>query len=422
MHPKGKGKAMKLKKIAAAVLAALLMALPLAACAGGSDGGEASGVEVASGYNYSRFADANVTLNVYNWGEYISVGTDGESMDINAEFEALTGINVNYTTFDTNESLYAKMKSGGAEYDVIIPSDYMIGKMVSEDMLAPLNFDNIPNYAMIGQQYKGRDYDPQNQYSVPYTWGYVGIIYNTTMVDEEVDSWDILWDEKYADNILMFDNSRDAYAIASKKLGLSLNPSTTQEIDLATQELMAQRSVVQAYVMDQIFDKMGNGEAALAPYYAGDAITMIDENPDLAFAVPKEGTNYFVDAMCVPKDSKNKEAAEMYINFLCETQVAVANTLYIGYSTPQIEAEAALPEEVRNNPIAYPSQEVLDNMETFNVLSPELSDYMDKAWGDMRSSSESGSGWMIPLLLLAAVVAIVVSVLLRRAKKRRNEY
>lgn len=408
---------MKRIKWAALVLAVLLAALPLAAC-----GASAAGVEVAPGYDYSRFKDANITLNVYNWGEYISVGTDGESMDINAEFEALTGIKVNYTTFDANESLYAKMKSGGASYDVIIPSDYMIGKMVAEGMLAPLDYNNIPNYSMIGEQYKNRDYDPQNQYSVPYTWGYVGIIYNTTMVDEEVDSWSILWDEKYAGNILMFDNSRDAFAIASKKLGLSLNPQTTEEIDRAAAELQAQRSVVQAYVMDQVFDKMGNGEAALAPYYAGDAITMIEENPDLAFAVPDEGTNYFVDAMCIPATSQNKEAAEMYINFMCETEVAMANTLFIGYSTPQIEAEEALPDEVKNNPIAYPSAELIDNMETFNVLPSELSDYMDKEWSNMRSTSESGDGWMIPLLLLAAIVVIVASVLLRRAKKRRNEY
>ncbi len=371
-----------MKKVLSLICAVMMMAMMLSAC--GAE--ETQGVEVAEGYDYGRFKDAGITLNVYNWGEYISDGTDGESMDINAEFEALTGITVNYTTYDTNESLYAKLKSGGANYDIIIPSDYMIGKMANEGMLAELNFDNIPNYGMIGDEYKDQAYDPNNMYSVPYTWGYVGIIYNTTMVDEVVDSWDFLWDEKYANDILMFDNSRDAFGIALRRMGESLNPDSESAIDHAAVELSAQREVVQAYVMDQIFDKMEGGEAALAPYYAGDAITMIEGNPDLAFAVPKEGTNYFVDAMCIPSTSQNQEAAEMYINFLCETSVAMENCMYIGYSTPQVDAEAALPEEIRNNPIAYPSEEVLANTETFTVLSDELNAYMDKAWSDMRTA------------------------------------
>lgn len=373
---------MKLRKIAAMLLSATMLAGVLVAC-----GGEVKGpsVNVAEGYDYGRLKDQNITLNVYNWGEYISTGTDGESLDVNKAFEELTGIKVNYTTFDTNEMLYSKLKSGGASYDVIIPSDYMIGKMINEDMLETLNFDNIPNYKMIGEQYKNQAYDADNAYSVPYTWGYVGIIYNTTMVEEVVDSWDILWSEKYKDNILMFDNSRDAFAIALRKLDLPMNPEDEAQIDQAAKELTKQRDVVQAYVMDQIFDKMEGGEAALAPYYAGDAITMIEENPDLAFAVPKEGTNYFVDAVCIPKGAANKEAAEMYINFLCETEVAKANCLAIGYSTPQTEAEAALPEELRNNEIAYPSDEVLANTWTFNVLSDELNSYMDQAWTSIRS-------------------------------------
>lgn len=413
-----------MKKIASLALAFFLALAPVSVFAGtaGAPQYDAEGVQVAAGYDYERLKDENITLNVYNWGEYISTGTDGESMDINAEFEALTGIKVNYTTFDTNESLYSKLKSGGAEYDVIIPSDYMIGKMINEDMLAPLDFDNIPNYGMIGQTYKDMPYDPNNGYSVPYTWGYVGLIYNTTMVEGTVDSWDILWDEQYKGNILMFDNSRDAFAIASKLLGLSVNPATTGEIDEATAKLSAQRSVVQAYVMDQIFDKMEGGEAAVAPYYAGDAITMIDSNPNLAFAIPKEGTNYFVDAMCIPKGSTNKEAAEMYINFMCETQVALANTLYIGYSTPQTEAEAALPDEVKNNPIAYPSAEELANMETFTVLPDELNAYMDKAWSDMRSSSERGNGWIVPVVFFAAVLLLAAMVVRGIRKKKRNSF
>lgn len=379
-------------------------------------------VEVEPGYDYTRFKDDNITLNVYNWGEYISTNSDGESLDVVKEFEKLTGIKVNYTTFDTNESLYSKMKSGGAVYDIIIPSDYMVGKMINEDMLAPLDFDNIPNYAMIGEEYKNQKFDPENAYSVPYTWGYVGLIYNTSMVDEEITSWSSLWDEQYKDNILMFDNSRDAFAIAAKKIGKSLNPTSTEEIDQQLKELTEQKSVVQAYVMDQIFDKMEAGEAALAPYYAGDAITMMEENPDLEFVVPVEGTNIFIDSICIPKDSKNKEAAEMFINFLCETQISAENSMYIGYSTPQIEAQASLPEEIRENPIAYPSEEVLATMESFNVLPDELNAYMDKAWSDMKSYSAAGNGWLFVVFLIAAMGIIIFKAVNKSMKRKRNRY
>ncbi|GHV37807.1 spermidine/putrescine ABC transporter substrate-binding protein [Clostridia bacterium] len=377
-------------------------------------------VGVVDGYDWERLSDKNITLNVYNWGEYIADGVDGESLDVNAAFEQLTGIHVNYTTFDSNESLYAKLKSGGAHYDVIIPSDYMIGKMAREGLIAPLNLDNIPNFNLVGDEYRGRSYDPEDMYSVPYMWGYVGIIYNTTMVDEEPDSWNALWDSRYAGNILMFDNSRDAFGIALKKLGLSLNPDDEAQIDAAAKELLAQKSVVQAYVMDQIFDKMEGGEAALAPYYAGDAVTMIDESPDLAFAVPKEGTNYFVDAMCIPSDSANSEAAEMYINFLCEPEVSAENAMFIGYSTPITDALELLDEEILEDGISYPDEETLANTETFDVLSDELNRHMDKAWSDMRGGNEEGGGWVIPLLLLAAMIAtVVVTVVNRQRKKRR---
>ncbi len=413
----------KTAKMCSLVLCLLLTfgALPVRAAEGLGAPGEAAPIQVEPGYDYGRLKDAGITLNVYNWGEYISDGADGEFMDVNSVFEELTGIKVNYATFDNNESLYAKLKSGGADYDVIIPSDYMIGKMVGEGMLAKLDFANIPNFTMIGEQYKGRDYDPGDEYSVAYTWGVVGLIYNTTMVEGTPDSWGIMWDEKYKGDILMFDNPRDAFAIASLKEGLPLNPENTDQIDQAAKALRQQRPLVQAYVMDQIFDKMQGGEAALAPYYAGDAVTMHEVNPDLDFIIPKEGTNYFVDAMCIPATSKNKEAAEMYINYLCETEVALANTQVIGYSTPQVEAEAALPEEIRENPWMYPSAEVLQNTWTFNVLPKELDDYMTKAWNDMRTESGS-SGWIIVLGLVLAVAVIVLSFILRARKKKRDEY
>ena len=321
---------MKLKRFAAAASATLILAVFGAAPALAADEIEVNeDISVSGDYDWTRFANDHITLNVYNWGLYISDGSD-DSVNVLSAFEDLTGIKVNYTTFDSNESLYAKMKSGGASYDVIVPSEYMVGKMISEGMLAPLNFDNIPNFADIGEEYRGWDFDPDNTYSVPYTWGTTGIIYNTTMVDEAPTSWADLWDVQYTNDVLMFNNSRDAYAIAAKKIGYSMNPQSVDEVSTVMNELKTQKNVVQAYVMDEIFDKMEGGEAAMAPYYAGDAITMIDENPDLAFVHPEEGVNFFVDSMCIPANAKNKEAGEMFINYMCETSVGLANCEFIG--------------------------------------------------------------------------------------------
>ena len=238
-------------------------------------------IQVSADYDWTRFSGKGITLNVYNWGEYISNGSD-DSVDIVAAFERLTGIQVNYTTFDSNESMYAKLKSGAASYDVIIPSDYMVAKMIDEEMLLPLDYSNIPNFERISEEYRNPDYDPENAYSVPYMLCTTGIIYNTTMVDQAPTCWADLWDEQYKGNILMFNNSRDAYAIAAFKLNRSINPASTQEVDEGVEELKLQKPLVQAYVMDEIFDKMIGGEAAIGVYYSGDAITMIDDNPDLA--------------------------------------------------------------------------------------------------------------------------------------------
>ncbi|MEG2082905.1 MAG: ABC transporter substrate-binding protein, partial [Oscillospiraceae bacterium] len=356
-------------------------------------------------YDWERLKGQNVTLNVFNWGEYMSLGQD-DSMNVNKEFEKLTGIKVNYQMFANNEEMYTKLKSGGAEYDVVIPSDYMIGKMISEDMLLPLDFSKIPNFQYIGEQYKNSAFDPQNEYYVPYMWGTVGIIYNTTMVDIPVDSWDILWNEEYAGDILMFGNSRDAFAISLIKNGLSLNPKSLEDIEVAKQDLKDQKAVVQAYVNDEIFDKMGGGEAAIAPYYAGDAIVMMEENPDLAFVVPKEGTNYFVDGAVILKDAKNAEAAHMYLNFLCETEVAKANAEFIGYSTPQVLTLEELDEDVRNNPVAYPSQEVLAKTEAFVTLPEELNEAMDKAWSEIRSYNQESNNMFMPIMFMIGVVVL----------------
>ncbi|MBQ8604071.1 MAG: ABC transporter substrate-binding protein [Oscillospiraceae bacterium] len=379
--------------------------------------------QLAEDYDWERLKGQDVTLNVFNWGEYMSLGQDG-AMHVNKEFEALTGIKVNYQTFDNNEGMYTKLKSGGANYDVIIPSDYMIAKMIKEDMLQPLDWSQIPNATLyINERYMDLEYDPGNVYSVPYTWGTVGIIYNTTLVDEAPDSWDALWDERYANDILMFGNSRDAFAIALLKNGLSLNPKTVEDIEIAREDLIAQKDVVQAYVNDEIFDKMCGGEAALAPYYAGDALTMMEENPDLSFALPKEGTNLFTDAAVIPKDAKNVEAAHMYINFLNETDVALANAEYIYYPTPHTGAYELLDEELKNNLVAYPTDEMLENTEVFTTLSDEISKELDTSWSDIRSFNQSSNDLFVPTVFLIMVIAIVaINVIRSRQLKNRIDY
>ena len=382
--------------------------------------GATTEVDVEDLEYYTKFQGQNITLNVYNWGEYISDGSD-DSLDVNKAFEELTGIKVNYTTFDTNESLYAKLRSGGASYDIIIPSDYMIGKMIQEDMLEKLDFDLIPNFKYIGESYINPSYDPTNEYSVPYTWGTVGIIYNTNLVTEPVTSWDILWDEQYAGDILMFGNSRDAFGIALKKLGYSLNTEDPDQLQEAADLLKEQKPLVQAYVMDQIYDKMLGGEAALAPYYAGDALTMIADNPDLAFAVPEEGTNRFIDAICIPKGAKNIEAAHMYINFLCEPEVGAANIEYIGYSTPNTASYELLDEEVANDPISYPPEEILEKTEPFNNLSEETNLLLESLWTEVLTDDQQYNTWAMPLFLAAGILFSIGLNVLRRIRKKKEQ-
>lgn len=318
-------------------------------------------------------------VNVYNWGEYISDGTDG-TLDICEEFERQTGIKVNYQVFDSNESMYAMLASGGASYDVIIPSDYMISRMIEEDMLEQLNFDNIPNYSDIDPALKNPEYDPDGLYSVPYMWGTVGIIYNTSMITEPVEGWGSLFDPAYAGQILMFDNSRDAIGIALKALGHSYNTTDPAQIQQAVDLLIEQKPILQGYVMDQIFDKLEGGEAAIGPYYAGDFVTMHANNPDLAFCLPKEGSNLFVDAMCIPKGAENKDNAEAFINFMCTTDAGLANCEAIGYSTPLLSVRDALPAEISGDSVAYPSDAVLATCETFKNLPQNILELYDSEW------------------------------------------
>lgn len=322
----------------------------------------------------------NGEVNVYNWGEYI----DEELLD---KFTEETGIKVNYDTYSDNESLYSMLSSGSANYDVVIPSDYMISRMIDEDMLEELNFDNIPNFQYIDDAYKGLEYDPEDRYSVAYTWGTVGIIYNTTMLDYVPDSWSVLWDENLSGQILMFNNSRDAIGIALKYLGYSQNTTDPEQITEAVDLLIQQKPLVQAYVMDQIFDKLEGGEAAVGPYYAGDAITMIEENPDLAFVVPKEGTNLFVDAMCIPKGAQNKENAEAFINYMCSTEAGLKNCEEIWYSTPLMSVREELDPEVANDPYAYPDEEIMAKCESYAGLPQNILDLYDSEWTRLKSAT-----------------------------------
>lgn len=372
---------------------------------------------------YGRFKNAGISINVYNWGEYISDGSDG-LLDINSEFTKLTGIQVNYSTYATNEELYAKLKGGASDYDIIIPSDYMIARMIKEGMLKKLDLENIPNFSNIADSYKGKLYDPKNEYSVPYTWGTVGIIYDNTAVDipEEDIDWDILWSEEYRDRILMFDNPRDAFAIAQTLLGYSMNTEKPEELKAAAEKLKEQKPLVQSYVMDEIFDKMGAGEAALAPYYAGDAVTLMDEYDHLSFVIPKSGTNLFFDAMCIPYCAKQKEAAEMYINFMCEPDCAYATTSYIGYSTPNTAAFDMLDDEVKEDGISYLDNEYLDNSTTvFTNMSDDANLMMQNLWTEMKSTRENEKNkWLVPAFLLFCIL-LSIGILIRRHIKNKRD-
>jgi spermidine/putrescine transport system substrate-binding protein len=347
-----------LKKRLAALLAALVLALSL----------------------FSGCAGTKEEVNVYNWGEYID-----ESLF--KEFEKQTGIKVNYSTFTSNEAMYSVIKTGGAQYDLIIPSDYMISRLISEGMLEKLDFTNIPNYSLIDDKYKNLEYDPSGEYSVAYMTGTVGLIYNKAMIPDEIDSWGALFNERYAGQILMFDNSRDAFGVALKFLGYSLNTTDPAELNEAYELIKSQSSIRQGFVMDQIFDKLESGEAAIGPYYAGDYLIMLENNPDLAFAFPKEGTNRFVDAMCIPKGAQNKKNAELFIDFMCSTEASLRNMDVVGYVSANKEAAdqyaATLDEEARA--IMFPGDDILANTEVFINLPQETLSLYDELWIKIKS-------------------------------------
>ena len=341
-------------------------------------------VFIGGGFYYAKENDVmnGEKLVVYNWGEYI----DPEVLTM---FEEETGIDIVYEEFETNEILYPKISSGAIAYDVICPSDYMIQRMIENDLLSEINFDNIPNLKNIGKQYleQSRQFDPENKYSVPYCWGTVGILYNKMMVDEPVDSWSILWDPKYKDNILMQDSVRDAFGVTLKYLGYSLNSTDLDELTEAKNLLIEQKPLVQAYVIDQVRDKMIGNEAALGVIYSGEAIYTQKENPNLEYVIPKEGSNIWIDSWVIPKNAEHKENAEKFITVLCRPDIALMNFEYITYSTPNEAARELIEDEsIRNSEIAFPDLSKYDNLETFQYLGTEADQVYGDLWNKVKSS------------------------------------
>lgn len=323
----------------------------------------------------------NGVVYVYNWGEYI----DPETIEM---FEEETGIEVVYDEYETNEIMYPKVEAGAVNYDIVCPSDYMIQKMIENDLLQEINWDNIPNAGNIGEQYyvQSEDFDPGNLYSVPYCWGTVGILYNTTMVDEPITSWNVLWDEKYENNILMQDSVRDAFMIPLKINGNSMNSVDEAELEAAKELLIEQKPLVQAYVVDQVRDKMIGGEAAIGVIYSGEAIYTQRENPDLEYVIPEEGTNVWIDSWCILKDAENVENAEKFIDFMCRPEIALMNFEYITYSTPNDAAKELIEDDdIRNSEIAFPDLTQYSNLETFTYIGEDGDELYNNLWKEVKS-------------------------------------
>ncbi len=378
-----------------------------------------------------------IVLNVYNWGEYISDGSEG-SDDVNELFEEYCkeqGLNVrvNYTTFDSNESMYNKLESGAVSYDIVVPSEYMIERMIEEDMLEKIDLNAIPNYKYIYDQFKtlnGAEFDADNVYHVPYFCGYIGIIYNTKYVDEAdvaEQSWDLLFNEKYDGKILQFNNSRDAFGTVMYKNGIDVNTKDLVLWEQCVDELKAQKELLQSYVMDEIFNKMKNESAWISAYYAGDFLSMYEENDNLAFYFPKEGTNVFFDGMCIPKGSKNKEIAQMYINFMLEEEIAIANAEYTYYASPNKlvnESETYISDmsEVHENAAELLDPKFEEGYITsyYENLDPELLEKVNDLWVDVKIHSSVGIGiYIIDGVIIAALLALVV---VKFIKKKRRLY
>jgi len=398
-----------LKKIAVPLLLAGMLALSL---------------------NISAFAAVDTQslkgtqLFVYNWGEYISDGSEG-SLDVNKAFEEKYGISVVYDTFDNNEVMYTKLKGGGVSYDIVIPSDYMIERMVSENMLQKIDFANVPNYKNIDAKYKGLPFDPGNEYSVPYNVGTIGLIYNAKKVKAAPDSWNALWDPAYAGQILMINNPRDAFAIAHALLGIDCNTTLKSDWEAGARKLKEQKPLVQSYVNDEVYNKMESGEAALAPYYVGDFLTMHENNPDLAFVFPKEGVNFFVDSICIPQGAKNKAAAELYINFLLEPDIALANAEFICYASPNTAVTTNPEYSLARNQYIYPPDSAGIKTTIYRNLPQDTLNLMSGLWDDVKNyttqDNSLSSGAKTGIALAAVALAAGGYLTFRAVRKKKRE-
>ncbi|MDD6620828.1 MAG: spermidine/putrescine ABC transporter substrate-binding protein [Eubacteriales bacterium] len=375
---------------------------------------------------YKNLGLQGTTVNVYNWGEYISDGSEG-SMDVVSEFERLTGCTVNYTNFESNENMYSKLTGGGVSYDVIVPSDYMIDRLIDEDMLLELDFDNIPNMKYINKEFQNLFYDPDQKYSVCYNVGTTVLIYNKNLVKEEPDSWSVLWDEQYKNKVLVFNNPRDAFAIGQAMLGQDFN-STSEQDWVECAELMAKQkdAVNPVYVMDEVFNLMESGEYAFATYYAGDYLLMLENNPDLGYCFPKEGVNAFYDAFCVPVCSKNKKGAEAFINFMQEPQVAFENAEYIYYRSPNITVEENEDSSFYQSDVIY-----ADNLNTqyFKNLPQNIIELENNLWTQVKSgklseqNKEQEKRIYIECSVIGglAVIVIIGKIILNSKKKKEQD-
>ena len=367
---------------------------------------------------YKNLGLQGTVLNVYNWGEYI----DDEEIDVITEFERLTGCDVNYTTFESNENMYSKLSGGGVSYDIIIPSDYMVERLISEDMLLPLDYNNIPNYDKYfdSEKYGYLVENGISEYGVIYNVGTTILIYNKNYVKEVPTSWKVLWDEQYKGKVLMFNNPRDAFAVAQFALGQSINTTEKSDWDAAAEFLMEQRKLVKPeYVMDEVFIKMESGEYALATYYAGDYELMVENNPDLGFVFPEEGVNTFYDAMCIPSASQNKKGAEAFINFMLEPEIALANAEYIYYATPNKAVLENPDYSLADSEAVYP--ENIENAQAFHNLPTDTLQYMNTLWMKVKGENDA-QGLYIGFFSVIAVVVVIIIVHILKKKKMAKFY
>ena len=362
-----------MKKILSILLSAVLIGSAVTCLAGcqQQDGGEEK-------------KENKGEVNVFNWGEYMSLGDEG-LMNVVEEFEKETGIKVNYTTYETNEELYNMLKQSNVSYDVVIPSEYMVSKLVKEGMLLELNYDNIPNYQYISDTFKKLPCDPDGKYTVCYNWGVTALVYDKTKAKEAPTDWDALWNKDLSGQILMFNNSRDAMAIAMQQLGIDPSKCTKEDVDKATEKLKEQKPLLKKYVMDQVFNEMEGGQSAIAPYYAGDIAMMMEENEDLAYCLPKSGSNLFYDAMCIPTCSKNKENAEAFINFMQKPEVAADNFKFLRYGTPNDKAVELLSDDLKGSELSFPSEEYLNKCYVFSDIDDDVYSYMQEKFVEVQA-------------------------------------